>query len=141
MAMHRDLSFKGALRSNVDGNNFISLKVKLFKDPTNTTEDKMEWRRVFYLIKATLSARMVLRLDDGNKPTMNKLFYFVPRKTEAIELSVEYLNDLDVFPGNMPHNRPFDILLEDEFYEVLEHESEKSDGDDEDTDDDDSEQF
>jgi hypothetical protein len=42
----------------------------------------------------------------------------------------------------MPPNRPFDILLEDELDEVLEHEAEKSDADDDDdTDDDDTDQF
>jgi hypothetical protein len=44
----------------------------------------------------------------------------------------------------MPFNRPFDILLEDELDEVLEHEAEKShadDDDDDDTDDDGTDQF
>jgi hypothetical protein len=77
----------------------------------------------------------------GNKPAMDKLFYFVRRTNEAIELSVEYLNDLDVFPRVMPHNRPFNILLEGELDEVLEHKDEKSDDNDDDIDDYDSDKF
>jgi hypothetical protein len=81
---------------------------------------------VFYLLQATLPALMVLRLADGNKPAMNKLYYFARRTTETLELAVEYLNHLDLFPRVMPPNRPFNILLEDELDEVLEHEVEKS---------------
>jgi hypothetical protein len=84
---------------------------------------------------------MVLRLADGNKPAMGRLFYYVRKTTEAIEISVEYLNDLDIFPRVVPHNCPFDILLEEKLDEVLEHEAEKSDGGDDDTDDSYSDQF
>jgi hypothetical protein len=35
MAMNRDLRLKGALRATVASSDFISLKVKSFKDPTN----------------------------------------------------------------------------------------------------------
>jgi hypothetical protein len=72
MAMHHDLRLKGALQATVAGSDFISLKVKSFKDPTDTIQDKKEWRRVFNLLKATL---MVLRLADGNKPEMDKLYF------------------------------------------------------------------
>jgi hypothetical protein len=142
MAMHRDLRLKGALQATISGSDFISLKVKSFKDPTDTIQDKKECHRVFYLLQVTLPALMVLQLADGNKPAMDKLYYFVRRTTETLELAVEYLNDLHLFPRVMPPNRPFDILLEDELDDLLEHEAKKSDADDDDdTDDDDTNQF
>jgi hypothetical protein len=77
-----------------------------------------------YLLQATLSFSMVLRLTDVNKPAMYKLFYVVRETTDAFELSVESLNDLALFLQVMPHNRPFKFLLEDELEEgVLEHEA------------------
>jgi hypothetical protein len=72
--------------------------VKSFKDPIDTIQDKKEWRRIFYLLQATFPALIVLRLADGNKPAMDKLYYFVQRTTETLELAVEYLNDFDLFP-------------------------------------------
>jgi hypothetical protein len=84
MAMHRDLRLKGALQATVAGSDFVSLKVNSFKDPTDTIQDKNEWRRLCYLLQTTLPDLMVLILADGNNPAMDNMYYFVRRTTETL---------------------------------------------------------
>jgi hypothetical protein len=59
MAMHHELSLKGALQATVVGGDFISLKVKSFEDSTNNIQDKIELHHVFYLLQVPLPLLMI----------------------------------------------------------------------------------
>jgi hypothetical protein len=89
-------------------------KIKKSKDPSNTINDKIEWKRVSHLLRATYSDLLVLSLADNNSPGMDKLYYLVQRTMESIKESVSELNNPELLPLPMSGNVNYmKIELED----------------------------
>jgi hypothetical protein len=52
-------------------------KIAKSKYPIKTIKDEMEWKRVFYILKATYSALLVLRLTDSNMMGVDTLYNLI----------------------------------------------------------------
>ena len=60
-------------------------------------ENAKFWQAIYVLLRAVFPVLRLLRYCDANKPAMDKMRYLGYRTTVALEKSVEFLNDNDLF--------------------------------------------
>jgi hypothetical protein len=60
-------------------------------------QDAKFWKCLYILLCAVFPALKLLRYCDANKPSMDKIFFLSHRTTQAIEQSLDSLNDNTLF--------------------------------------------
>ena len=60
------------------------------------------WKCLYILLCSVFPALKLLRYCDANKPSMDKIFFLSHRTTQAIEKSLESLNDKGLFGSLTP---------------------------------------
>ena len=60
------------------------------------------WKCLYILLRSVFPALKLLRYCDANKPSMDKIFFLSHRTTQAIEKSLESLNDKKLFGSLTP---------------------------------------
>jgi hypothetical protein len=101
-------------------------------------QDAKFWKCLYILFHSVFPALKLVRYCDANKASMDKIFFLSHRTTQAIEKSLESLNDKELFGSLTPDRNLMhgDINLDgandsDDEEEVAFADS--ADGDDDDT--------
>ena len=97
-AMHRALRLKSDLLATIHQPKFTDLQLNdRCRLAVQDIENKGFWKAIYFLLRSVFPPLRVLRYCDSNTPAMDKICFLSHRSTEAIQNSVEYLNDETIF--------------------------------------------
>ena len=65
-------------------------------------ENEVFFNALYILLCAVFPAICALCFTDSNKPKMDKIYFFSRRTETALEKSIAFLNDTEVFVGHLP---------------------------------------
>ena len=98
-AMHRMLRLRKPLLATIHSAEFggITKYPKNCEFCVEDIEDTKFFRAMFTLLRGVFPAVRCLRFCDSNTPAMDKIYTLVHRTTQAIEASIEALDDRELF--------------------------------------------
>eukprot|EP00804_Cyclotella_cryptica_P023183 CCRYP_000384-RA/>CCRYP_000384-RA protein AED:0.23 eAED:0.23 QI:0/0/0/1/0.5/0.33/3/0/501 len=101
-SMHRALCCRGALEATVHSVAWKDLKRQkpFINHAAEDVKDDMFWKRIFFLLRALYPLLKLLRMDDSNKPNMDKVCFYLNLTREHLIKSRDDLCRKDIFPSS-----------------------------------------
>ena len=110
----RLLRVKDALTATIHQLKFRELDLnEQAKLAVKDIEDKTFWKAIYTILCAVFPALHALRFCDSNTPAMDKIYHLCFRTTNAIELSIDLLNDESLF-GHIAEHESVGLDREEE---------------------------
>jgi hypothetical protein len=102
-AMIRLLRLENPLKATVHQEKFRSLPLnESARMAVLDIQEAKFWKCLYVLLRSVFPALKLLRYCDANKPSMDKIFFLSHRTTQAIEKSLDSLNDKELFGSLAP---------------------------------------
>jgi len=102
-AMIRLLRLENPLKATVHQEKFRSLPLnESARMAVLDIQEAKFWKCLYILLRSVFPALKLLRYCDANKPSMDKIFFLSHRTTQAIEKSLDSLNDKELFGSLTP---------------------------------------
>jgi hypothetical protein len=131
-SMHRALHCRGALEATVHSVAWKDLKRQkpFINRAAEDVKDEMFWKRIFFLLRALYPLLKLLRMEDSNKPNMDKVCFYLHLTREHLVKSRDDLCRDDIFPSTYKITKEIeaDASYEDEEGGADENNDESDDG-------------
>lgn len=99
-AMMRVLRHKDTLKATIHTLKFRDLaKNDKVRGAVIDIENEVFFKALYILLRAVFPAIRALRFADSNEPMMDKIYFFSQRTMNALDKSIAFLNDAEVFGG------------------------------------------
>lgn len=114
-AMHRLLQQHNALLATIHQEKFRSMAVTRTNERVRgcvlDIEDPSFWKAIYTILRAVFPALRALRYCDSNTPAMDKIYMLAQRTSDAIDKSVEVLNDPALLRSFTPEGDDLNVEL------------------------------
>ena len=97
-AMIRLLRLKSSLKATIHDAKFVALSLnEAARQAVFDIENEAFWKAIYFVLRSVFPALRLLRFCDANRPAMDKMKHLAHRTTLALNKSVPFLNDEEVF--------------------------------------------